>query len=48
MVYNCSNCIYAGEKNSLGLLWCNKKKVYISGEEIDECKEFKNKKDDGG
>ncbi|MGQ4876565.1 MAG: hypothetical protein ACP6IY_21070 [Promethearchaeia archaeon] len=31
------DCKYAGEENSEGLLWCEKKKIYVTGKEQDTC-----------
>ena len=35
-------CIHAGDRNSQGLLWCNKKNRYVSGDdaEKDHCEDY--------
>ena len=35
-----SDCIYAGEKNAVGQIWCEKKKIYVSGTEKDTCSDY--------
>lgn len=37
-----SDCKHAGDKNAQGLLWCNKKNRYVSGDESekDNCEDY--------
>ena len=32
-----SDCKYAGDTNSAGMVWCDKKKIYVSAKEKDNC-----------
>ncbi|MFX0055196.1 MAG: hypothetical protein ACFFAX_00285 [Promethearchaeota archaeon] len=38
-----SDCKYAGGANAQGLVWCEKKNIYVSAKEKDSC-EFYEKK----
>lgn len=37
-----SDCVHAGDENSDGLIWCKKKKLYVTAKEKDTC-EYYNK-----
>jgi len=39
-----SDCVFAGEENSEGLVWCEKKNIYVTAKEKDTC-EFYDKKE---
>ncbi|MEE9379361.1 MAG: hypothetical protein V3V33_15155 [Candidatus Lokiarchaeia archaeon] len=39
-----SDCVFAGTVNSAGLVWCEKKNIYVSAQEKDSC-EFYEKKE---
>ncbi|MFW9846475.1 MAG: hypothetical protein ACFFD6_06995 [Candidatus Thorarchaeota archaeon] len=32
-----SDCVHAGDENPQGLVWCEKKKIYVSAMEKDTC-----------
>jgi hypothetical protein len=32
-----SDCKYAGDTNSAGQIWCNKKMIYVSAQEKNTC-----------
>ncbi|MHA1283300.1 MAG: hypothetical protein ACTSVV_05210 [Promethearchaeota archaeon] len=34
------DCKWAGEENSNGLHWCEKKQIYVTGKEQDTCEFF--------
>ena len=39
-----NNCKWAGEEvNSDGLVWCEKRKVYVTGMETDTCSDYQKK-----
>ncbi len=38
-----SDCEFAGEVNAQGLIWCEKKNVYVSGKEKETCEDYKKK-----
>jgi hypothetical protein len=38
-----SDCIHAGEENSEGLIWCNKKNIYVTAKEKDTCPDYQKK-----
>jgi len=35
-----TDCKYAGEENAAGQIWCEKKNIYVSGEEGDHCSDY--------
>ena len=35
-----SDCVHAGDENSEGLVWCNKKNIYVSAKEKDTCGDY--------
>ncbi len=35
-----SDCKYAGDENSDGLVWCTKKNIYVSAKEKDTCTDY--------
>ncbi|MHA1294240.1 MAG: hypothetical protein ACTSQJ_16425 [Promethearchaeota archaeon] len=34
------DCKWAGEENSDGLHWCEKKQIYVTGKEQDTCQDY--------
>jgi len=38
-----SDCVDAGDTNSQGMVWCNKKNCYVTGKEKDTCPDYKKK-----
>lgn len=38
-----SDCVFAGEENSDGLVWCEKKNIYVSAKEKDTCPDYDKK-----
>lgn len=38
-----SDCIHAGDTNPQGLVWCVKKKIYVSAKEKDTCPDYEKK-----
>ena len=36
-----SDCEYAGATNSQGMIWCEKKNIYVTGKEKDTCPDYK-------
>ncbi len=34
------DCKHAGESNAAGLIWCEKKKLYVPAEEKDTCPHY--------
>lgn len=39
-----SDCKYAGATNSDGLIWCEKKKIYVTAKEKNTCPHYDKKK----
>ncbi len=35
-----SDCKYAGSLNSIGMVWCEKKQIYVSTKEKDTCPDY--------
>ena len=38
-----SDCVFAGEENSDGLVWCEKKNIYVTAKERDTCEFYQPK-----
>lgn len=38
-----SDCKFAGDTNPEGLVWCDKKNIYVSGTEKDSCADYEPK-----
>jgi len=38
-----SDCVYAGDINPEGLVWCKKKNIYVSGKEKETCQYYEKK-----
>ncbi|MFW9804225.1 MAG: hypothetical protein ACFFFC_16310 [Candidatus Thorarchaeota archaeon] len=38
-----SDCRYAGNTNPQGLVWCEKKNIYVSAKEKDSCEYYEKK-----
>ena len=38
-----SDCVFAGEENSEGLIWCEKKNIYVTAKEKDICGDYQKK-----
>ena len=43
MSFVSSDCEFAGEVNNQGLIWCEKKNLYVSGKEKETCEYYKKK-----
>ena len=35
-----TDCKFAGNLNSIGQVWCEKKQIYVSGKEKDTCSDY--------
>ena len=44
MAPNCEECIHKGPKSDSGMIWCNKKQIYIDPKDISECPDFEKQK----
>jgi len=38
-----SDCVFAGEENSEGLIWCQQKNIYVTAKEKDTCEFYQPK-----
>lgn len=38
-----SDCVHAGEENTEGLIWCEKRQFYATGKEKDTCPDYQKK-----
>ena len=43
MSIQASDCVFAGEVNDQGLIWCEKKNIYVTGKEKETCEYYKKK-----
>ena len=38
-----SDCVYAGQENADGLVWCDKKNIYVTAKEKDTFSDYEKK-----
>ncbi len=39
----CEKCVYKGPVTDTGMIWCNKKNIYVNPNQIEDCSDFKEK-----